>query len=185
MAHAAPRARRCGPWGAAARGSARADRAVPGDPTDARFGRLRLGFRSASHWFDSAGQLRQIRSDSTGLGRLQLRPVSPGFQERPGPLPASRQHRHIAEAGAGSRPERRGLEAGFGFLVASRQPTELLQPAEAALDAIALSGEMLVVLTLLFAASSRGDDRFGVHGCDVGQDGVAVVALVRDCIGLP
>jgi hypothetical protein len=62
----------------------------------------------------------------------------------------------------------------------------VFQAAEAAFDAIALFVELLVVLTLLFAAPSGRDDRFGAHPFDVGYDGVSVIALVGDHgLGLP
>lgn len=56
----------------------------------------------------------------------------------------------------------------------------MLQPAEAAFDAVALFVELFIVLALLLPAPAGGDDRFGLHRFDMGQDAVAVIAFVGD-----
>ena len=72
------------------------------------------------------------------------------------------------------------MEAGFGLLITGSQTAELLQPAETALDSIALFVELLIVPALFLPATPGGDDRFGLHRFDMGQDGFRVVAPVSD-----
>jgi len=71
-----------------------------------------------------------------------------------------------------------GLECGSSFAVSGGESAKLLEPVEAALDAVAQFVEGTIVRALHFAADLGGDDGFGADALDGGNNCVGVVAAV-------
>lgn len=71
------------------------------------------------------------------------------------------------------------MEADASFAVAGGESSELLEPIEAAFDAVAEFVERPVVFALLFPADSGRDDCDGPESADGLDDLVGVIAAVR------
>ena len=70
------------------------------------------------------------------------------------------------------------FEVCFEFFVSGGESAEVFEFGEASFDSIAQFVQCFVVLTFLFAIALGRDDSGRPHGLDVGEDGLAVVALI-------
>ena len=73
-----------------------------------------------------------------------------------------------------------GEEVARGFVIASRDPSALLEPREESLDVISLAIQLVIVRALNFAVASGRNDRLASLIVDHLQHLVAIVALIGD-----